>query len=216
MTVVVLAGDLPFVNLPVVDLSHVDLSHVDLSVILVALLGAAAVLVWPSRTRRVWTPGSGARALRRRPRGRPEDGILPLVPEACDLVALALLGGGSLSGAVLRAGEVLPGRAGEQLREVGRLLGQGEDEHRAWWHADACWSTARSSLQLADVAGVAPGEALRHAARDLRRDAVADVEVAATRLGVRLVLPLGLAFLPAFVLTTVVPIVLALTRDLLR
>jgi pilus assembly protein TadC len=43
---------------------------------------------------------------------------------------------------------------------------------------------------------------------------VADVEVAAARLGVRLVVPLGLAYLPAFVLTTVVPVVLALTRSL--
>jgi len=34
-------------------------------------------------------------------------------------------------------------------------------------------------------------------------------------LGVRIVLPLGLVFLPAFVLTTVVPIVLALAHQVL-
>ena len=41
------------------------------------------------------------------------------------------------------------------------------------------------------------------------------LEVATATLGVRIVLPLGLLFLPAFLLTTVVPIVLALARQVL-
>jgi pilus assembly protein TadC len=61
---------------------------------------------------------------------------------------------------------------------------------------------------------VPPAGLLRDAAADLRRDALAQVEVATARLSVRLVLPLGLAFLPAFVLTTVVPVVLALADGL--
>jgi len=39
--------------------------------------------------------------------------------------------------------------------------------------------------------------------------------VATATLGIRIVLPLGLAFLPAFVLTTVVPVVLALANQVL-
>ena len=67
---------------------------------------------------------------------------------------------------------------------------------------------------MSKVTGDEALQALVDAAADLRREAVADVEVRAARLGVRLVLPLGLAYLPAFVLITVVPVVLALTRDL--
>ncbi|HEX2706134.1 MAG TPA: hypothetical protein VHM65_10275 [Candidatus Lustribacter sp.] len=49
----------------------------------------------------------------------------------------------------------------------------------------------------------------------MRADDTARADEAAARLGVRLVLPLGLAFLPAFGLTTVVPIVVALAGQLL-
>ncbi len=64
-------------------------------------------------------------------------------------------------------------------------------------------------------AGVPPAELLTRAARDLRSSHVALVQAATARLSVRLVLPLAMAFLPAFVLTTVVPVVLALATDLL-
>lgn len=185
-------------------------------VVATGLAAAAAVLLWPGRPVPVWTPWSGtrtgtARSLRRR---APGQSLSSLVPEALELVALALLGGGSLAAAVTRVGGVLPGRPGQQLSEVGARLQAGAVGAEAWEAAGAHWSPAWRSLQLAESSGVAPGRALTQAAQDLRRDAVADVEVAAARLGVRLVLPLGLAYLPAFVLTTVLPVVLALTRDL--
>ncbi|MGB3859956.1 MAG: pilus assembly protein, partial [Ornithinimicrobium sp.] len=69
---------------------------------------------------------------------------------------------------------------------------------------------------LAARGGVPPSELLSAAASDLRRDAVARVELQTAQLAVRLVLPLGLAFLPAFVLTTVVPVVIALATSVLR
>lgn len=186
-------------------------------VTIAALAAAGAVLVWPGRGSPVWTPrpdtwpGTGSRSGRGRGSVQP---LSSLVPEALELVALALRGGGSLAAAVTRVGAVLPGGAGRQLVEVGARLHAGESVEEAWQAAGQHWSPACRSLQLAESSGVAPGRALAQAAQDLRRDAVADVEVAAARLGVRLVLPLGLAYLPAFVLTTVLPVVLALTRDL--
>lgn len=136
------------------------------------------------------------------------------VPEALELLALALLGGGSLSSAVSRVGAVLPGGVGADLSEVAVRLRRGMPGEEAWEGLEPSWEPAWRSLQLAEAAGVPPGQALGRAAQDLRRDAVADVEVAAAKLGIRLVVPLGLAFLPAFVLTTVLPLVLALMRDL--
>ncbi len=41
------------------------------------------------------------------------------------------------------------------------------------------------------------------------------MQAAAARAGVRLVLPLGLAFLPAFACTAVIPVVLALAHTVL-
>lgn len=187
--------------------------------IIVLLGGAAAlaVLLWWVPRPTAWTP-AGARPVGRGggagAAGSAEDVPVDVVPEALELLALALLGGTSLAGATAAVAAVLPGEHGEQLGRVGRALGAGADTSAAWAEAGPAWEPARNALDLAAVAGVPPGAALRQAATDLRRDAVADVEVATARLGVRLVLPLGLAFLPAFVLTTVLPLVLALTREL--
>lgn len=131
-----------------------------------------------------------------------------------ELLALALQGGGSLAEAARTVSLVVPAPAADGLARVADALRRGQDTEEAWSAAGQEWEPARRSLELARVAGVAPGEALRQAAADLRAAAVADVEVGTARLGVRMVLPLGLAFLPAFVLTTVLPLVLALTRDL--
>ncbi|WXF90273.1 hypothetical protein WDV91_12795 [Curtobacterium flaccumfaciens pv. flaccumfaciens] len=65
----------------------------------------------------------------------------------------------------------------------------------------------REVLDLARRAGVPAAGLLRRAAEDVRDEAAADGLVAAERLAVRLVLPLGVCVLPAFVLVGVVPVV---------
>jgi pilus assembly protein TadC len=57
--------------------------------------------------------------------------------------------------------------------------------------------------------------ALTRVADDLRADATTDVESRARIAGVLVVLPLGLCFLPAFVLTGLVPVVVAIVGDML-
>ncbi len=188
---------------PVVPVSGVDVA-------LAALAAAAGVvpLLWWSAATPGWTP----RPHRRRTTG--PDATVAGVPEALDLLALALQGGSSLGSAARHVALVLPPPLREELDGVGRDLLLGLDPGPSWAAAGPRWRAARLSMEIAALAGVAPGPALRQAATDLRRHAVAGVEVATARLGVRLVLPLGLAFLPGFVLSTVVPLVLALVRDL--
>jgi pilus assembly protein TadC len=70
-------------------------------------------------------------------------------------------------------------------------------------------------LRMAATAGIAPADVLEQASQEIRRAEEQRLEVATARLGVRVVLPLGLLFLPAFVLTTVVPIVMALAAQVL-
>jgi len=65
----------------------------------------------------------------------------------------------------------------------------------------------REVLGLAQRAGVPAAALLRAAAEDVRDDAAAAGLEAAERLAVRLVLPLGVCVLPAFVLVGVVPVI---------
>ncbi|WP_153011797.1 type II secretion system F family protein [Serinicoccus chungangensis] len=178
-------------------------------VVLAALTAAAGVvpLLWWSAATPGWTPRPHRRTTR--------PGVTVAgVPEALDLLALALQGGSSLGSAARHVALVLPPPLREELDGVGRDLLLGLDPGPSWATAGPRWRAARLSMEIAALAGVSPGPALRQAATDLRRHAVAGVEVATARLGVRLVVPLGLAFLPGFVLSTVVPLVLALVRDL--
>lgn len=201
--------------------------------LLAALAAAVVVLLWLPPPPTAWTPPAGRESRLRWPGRQPghHPGRQPdrvrrrgtrqsagstqaLVPEALELLALALQGGGALADAARTVSLVLPEDAGAGLTRVASALRRGQDTDQAWTAAGTLWEPARRSLELARVAGVAPGSALRQTAADLRAGRVTAVEMGTARLGVRMVLPLGLAFLPAFVLTTVLPLVLALTRDL--
>ena len=79
---------------------------------------------------------------------------------------------------------------------------------RAWPDTDR--ECLVETLALADHAGVPAAGLLRAGAVDRRADAAAEGLVRAERLGVRLVLPLGVCVLPAFVSVGVVPVVLGI------
>lgn len=68
------------------------------------------------------------------------------------------------------------------------------------------------ALELSARTGIAPVELIRGAAAEQRRRVAAAQIEAARRLAVLVVLPTGLCLLPAFVLLTVVPLVLDLLR----
>ncbi len=101
------------------------------------------------------------------------------------------------------------------LRQVAAALRWGADEHEAWASVDPAWAPAARAVSIAHRAGIAPAALLMKAADDTRRADLERLELAAAQVGVRLVLPLGLVLLPAFCLTTVVPLVVSLGRRLL-
>jgi pilus assembly protein TadC len=131
------------------------------------------------------------------------------------LLAVALQSGCGVVEALEHTAQVAPPAPAAELAVVAAGLRWGVDETRAWAEVDRRWSRAALALRLAREAGVAPSSLLLSGADDLRSNRLAAVDVAAARLGVRLVIPLGVAFLPAFVLTTIVPVVLALAREVL-
>lgn len=129
-----------------------------------------------------------------------------------DLAAAALGAGASVPGVLVALGEAL----GEhQLAVVGRclLLGAGWDTS---WQApqDLDWLERRRRLEQGlrpgweDGAGVVG--LLRQQAQAIRDGRAARDEQAAARLAVRLVLPLGLFNLPAFLCLGVVPVIVSL------
>jgi tight adherence protein B len=69
------------------------------------------------------------------------------------------------------------------------------------------------ALALADATGLAPAGLVRAAAAEQRRRLSAARSVAAGRLSVLVVLPMGLCLLPAFVLLTVAPLAIGLLQS---
>jgi tight adherence protein C len=140
-------------------------------------------------------------------------------PAVLDLLGAALLAGLNPHKAVLRVAERAPEALHEDLglaAAVLRLGGtpaaalraaadrSGLDELRA----------AAAALEAAERWGAPPAEALAARAEALRTRARLHAEAEAGRAAVRLVFPLVLCFLPAFVLLVVVPTVVGALRAL--
>lgn len=132
-----------------------------------------------------------------------------------DLLALTLRGGAGLVEAMEAVANRVGGLLGLHLKTVAAAVRWGVDDSTAWASVPSAWQPAARALRMAATAGVPPAEVLVRAAQEVRRAEQQRLEVATATLGIRIVLPLGLAFLPAFVLTTVVPIVLALANQVL-
>jgi tight adherence protein B len=105
---------------------------------------------------------------------------------ACELVAVAVSGGAPAAAALDRVAAAL-GEAGLPADE-----------------------TAAPAIAFAERAGVPVAGLLRAEAREARREAHSAVRMRIAALGTRLLLPLGLCVLPAFVALGVAPLLLAM------
>jgi pilus assembly protein TadC len=153
-------------------------------------------------------------AARRRER---ESAALDL-PYAADLLAAALRAGLPTERAVRIVGDTLGGPVGRRLAAVARALGLGVTTTDAWRPMYDLPTGVRMAAAVARSAesGAALASALVRLADELRTARLAAVEAAGQRSGVLLVLPLGLCFLPAFVLAGIVPVIVAVLGDALR
>jgi tight adherence protein B len=110
---------------------------------------------------------------------------------AFDLLAIAVSGGGSLDRAQLVVAAAI-----EQFALDGSLGTDGTEE----------------VLALSRRAGIPAAELLRSEAGERRRQARADVSERAQALSVRLMIPLGVCVLPAFMVLSVVPLLVTVLR----
>ena len=139
------------------------------------------------------------------------------LPLAADLIAAALRAGAPVERSVIAVADALGGPLAEQLRRVGRTLQLGGLPQEAWTHLAAVPGGQRVATAAVRSAssGAALAGALTRLADDLRVDRVTTIEAAARRSGVLIVLPLGLCFLPAFILAGLVPVIVAVLGDVL-
>lgn len=129
-----------------------------------------------------------------------------------ELLALCLEAGLPVAAAVTATAGPLPGAAGARLRRIAGLLELGADPADAWRIAEElpalaafARAAARSSGTGAALAKVASAEGDR-----LRASLIDTAHARAQRAGVLITGPLGLCFLPAFLVLGIAPVVIGL------
>lgn len=163
-----------------------------------------------------WLPVAGAAvvvlALRRR-RVPP----VPELPLVLDLLASCLAAGATWPDALNAAAAAAGDGLAAALGRVRAALGDGAPPEQAW-------QLAGDRPELAAVArccrravgsGTAAADELTRLAERVRRHRRAAGQERAARASIWVVLPLGLCFLPAFVLVGVVPLALGLLRGVM-
>lgn len=138
-------------------------------------------------------------------------------PLVVDLLAACLASGASVESALAAASRAVPGATGEVLATATAALRLGADP-------DDVWRTVGELPELSGLARAAARSAqtgaplatlLPRVADDLRAQHRSDVEARTRTAAVRLTAPLGVAFLPAFVLLGVVPVIASWVGTLL-
>lgn len=150
-------------------------------------------------------PGDEARGPERRPPVTDRE-----VADAMVLLALALRSGRGLADALAQTAAVSSPGARDDLVRVTTALRWGRSMRQAWTYARPVWRRTAQAMAVADESGAASAAVLLEAAAAQREEDARRLEEAGQRAGVLLVLPLGLCFLPAFVATAVVPLVVVL------
>ncbi|WP_430781057.1 type II secretion system F family protein [Actinoplanes sp. G11-F43] len=139
------------------------------------------------------------------------------LPLGADLLAAALKGGTSVDTSIAAVAEAIGGALGARLQRTARSLRLGAAPGEAWAHLAGVPQADRliAAAVRSSASGGALSGALERIAGDLRSDRTVAVEAAAQRAGVLVVLPLGLCFLPAFLLAGLTPVLVAIFREVM-
>jgi len=160
--------------------------------VVIGLVGAAWILHAPRGPERPARPRRGAA----------RTGLdLALV---CDLLCVALTAGASLPRACETVGRAAGAGHGATLARAARALKLGASWEEAWQG-----HPLGAALAPAWSDGADPTPLLAQLARSVRAGRSATAKTAAAKLSVRLVLPVGLCLLPAFILAGVVPLLVS-------
>ena len=161
-----------------------------------------------------------ASSLRRAPLGTPDAVMLSptdnrFLPEVLVLFAALLRSGAPIQVALAAVGQAGSGPIGIAFGRAGQQLALGASLDTVGHDLGTDLGQDRVGLILARSmdTGAATAHQLEQLAQECRRDYLAMAQAMAKRAGVRIVLPLGLCLLPAFVALGIVPIVASLLGD---
>ncbi|MGW5155631.1 type II secretion system F family protein [Nonomuraea wenchangensis] len=165
------------------------------------------------------TPATGIYLHKREPTRSQQDQqqILTDLPFAADLMTAGLLAGCPVSAATEIAADAIGGPLGQRLGWVSTQLRLGADAEPTWalLAKDPALGQLSRTMIRATQSGTPVADALTRLADDARDASRAAAAAAARRVGVKAVAPLGLCFLPAFVLLGIVPVVADLASALI-
>ncbi len=148
---------------------------------------------------------------------RRREQVADLLPLAGELLAAALTSGADPGSALRAVGAAVGDPLGAPLAHVARAMDLGSPAEEAWAEllADPATAALARPMVRAASSGAPTARSLARMSAELRRQAVARAAHRAEVVGVRAVGPLGLCFLPAFVVLGVVPFVAGSVRHLL-
>jgi Flp pilus assembly protein TadB len=173
--------------------------------------GVAAVVLVPVAI-------AGVRRLTMREHDQPPDHELDWLPLLIDLVAAGLLAGLPFDTALRSAAPSRLPWLGSRLAQVAGMLRLGAQPREAW-RLLAGQAQLRPLTVVAirsAHSGIRLAENLRALAGELRAEARSVALARAQRIGVWVMVPLGLCFLPAFVCLGVIPVVIGIAATLTR
>lgn len=160
--------------------------------------------------------GAAARGLLARTgRTRPTDRAA--LAAGWELLGVCLRAGLPVAASVTAAATPLDGPAGSMLRRIAGLLELGADPAEAWHGATddpALGPFARAAGRSAGTGAALAAVAAAEAAR-IRAELVDTAQARAQRAGVLITAPLGLCFLPAFLVLGIAPVVIGLAGQAL-
>ncbi|MET9247506.1 type II secretion system F family protein [Nonomuraea sp. NPDC003709] len=165
------------------------------------------------------TPAAAAFLHKRQPQQTHHDRrrIAADLPFAADLMTACLLAGRPASDATEIAANAIGGPLSQRLKWVSTQLRLGADPDPTWATLAKDPATAQLSRAMSRAAqsGAPVADVLTRLADDAREAARADSVASARSVGVKAVAPLGLCFLPAFVLLGIIPVIAGLASTII-
>ncbi|MFI6579417.1 type II secretion system F family protein [Nocardiopsis sp. NPDC050513] len=180
------------------------------ALVLAGLAGVGATIAVFGPVGAAVAVGVGAGLWVRGRRARARSTTLPVtadLPVVVGLLAAGVRAGATVPSCLTAVARSTRGALGEELAAVAQRLRLGADPATAWRNPalpEPLAAVGRDLARAADTGAPVADLLDRHAA-DLRRALRAEALARMERLGVLVVAPLGLCFLPAFVLIGIVP-----------
>ena len=187
-----------------------------MSTLLVGALIAVGILLWSGRSEgRLRRLLDGQGKPEKDPRTGPQRSSQPqpraaddLLAFDLDLVAICLTSGLPIPVALTMTAEATQDRSG--LGRIARSMTIGGQD----LSDDERLLPVLEVFEFSEHTGVGPAPLIESVSKELRDSSRRRRQEAAAALGVKLVVPLGVCILPAFLLLSVVPVVISLLSDL--